>query len=765
MKKIIITLILNLLIVSPNIASANFKISEIRIVGLENISSKTVLAYIPVKVGQYFDEKRSADIVRKLYATRFFDNVSLEAEGKILIVKVVERYTIDHINVKGNKALTSSKLEELMQDLNLRTGRFYNHATVDKFKQILIEKYQDIGYYSVQIKSTVMQKKHRRIDVAITVNEGRIAKIRKITILGTSRYSAKQIRRQLHLTTPGFLTLLTQNDRYSPDKLDADLEFLKIFYLDNGYANFKVVSKQVSISDDKQDVYITLMLDEGDRFKFSGSQFIGNLLFPESKLKSLVGFKKNDYFSRQAIVAASHAVGEFYGGEGYTFAKINVLPNIDKTEKTVFITYHIEPGSQVYVHKINFSGNNKSADEVLRREMRQMEGAVISTKKIEESKRQLYLQGYFSNVDSNMVAIPGHDNLVDLDFKVKETASGNANFGIGYSDADGFLYNASIDQPNFLGSGKTFGFGFDNSALNQSYWMRYFDPYYTIDGIGRGFNLSYKRSSPNSANLGKYTVNNLSGSVSYSIPLSNDQSFQFGFSVQQSEINLGAAASTQIKDFIAEHGSDYKHLLTTVGWSHNTQDRAIFPRRGLAQGISLVLSAPLESTNQLTYYKVGYAGTYYHPIKAGFVFQSHANLSYGSGYSSMDELPFFQNYFAGGIGSVRGYDSYSLGPKDSNLSALGGNLLLTGSVGIVLPTFISENVRFTLFIDGGNVYNTKANTIASGRFSLDEMRFGAGLGVEWRSPMAPLVFSLAKPLNKKAGDNTQLLSFNIGIPF
>ncbi len=767
--------VLSLFIVVTSYAAQPFVIKHIQVQGLQRIAYGTVLNYLPVHVGQTLNPADTSDIIKALYKTGFFSEVSLSQQGNTLIIHVQERPTIGKITITGNKAIQTSSLKSVLKDMGVADGRVYKPSTLDTVQESLQNQYYNRGNYNAQVKITVVPAPRDRVNINIKIAEGATAKIKQIKIIGNHAFSESKLLRQLKLSTPHFWSFITKNDQYSKEKLDADLETLRSYYMDRGYIKFKIDSSQVSITPNKKEVYIVIHITEGPQYFIKGYKLSGKLLYPKQDLRDLINFQEGEVFSRKKLEAANKALANYYGDRGYAFANIRPIPEIDNKNKQVFITFMIDPGSLVYVRRITFTGNSKTEDQVLRREMRQQEASLVSTKDVKESEHRLHMLSYFKDVKVGTKRVPGTDDEVDMNFKVTETPSATLTAGIGYSDDDGILINAGFNQPNFLGTGKSVGVNFDTSDYERSYSVSYFNPYYTKDGIGRGFTLYANSTDSDKVDISTYTTDNYGLNMNFSVPLSETDSASFGIGYERTHIDLGNSASAEINQFVYGNpfgkspftkgeGDRFNNVLATVGWGHVGFDRAIFPTKGFAQSVGLEVALPGGGTNNISYYKANYLAHLYQPITHGFILSLRGEVGYGDGLGSTKDLPFYENYFAGGIetqGAVRGYDAYSIGPKDSNGDTLGGNFLVDGSVELIIPTGITpDTLRTTAFVDFGNVYTNVKTSQDSG-----PVRFSVGVSAHWRSPIGPLVFSLATPINAQRGDDREPFQFNVGTSF
>lgn len=749
---------------SYGFAADGFTVKSIRIVGLQRLSKGTVYNYLPVQVGETLEPNETASIIRALYDTGFFQSVRLEREGDALVVYVVERATIGSMSVVGNQEIPSDKMKELLKHLGLVKGQVFQRASLEHLETELKQAYLMRGKYNARIESKVTQMTDNRVGITVTVSEGRVSRIRDIQIVGNHHFSSNELKSELTLQTSNIFTYFTKKDQYSKTALDTSLEALRSFYLDRGYLKFQVVSSQVLLSPDKKDVYIHIHIKEGSQYHFSGYRVSGRTILPTEKIDALVLVKKGDIFSRKKITETVTAIGNALGDVGYGFPAINAEPIVDESAKTVLINFIIEPGRHVYVRRIQFHGNTKTADYVLRSVIRQNEAALLSLHNIKESERQLRLLGYLKDIHVKTTPVPGANNQVDLDIDIEEAPSAEANASIGYG-TNGPQFNAAFNQRNFLGTGRSLGMSFNASYFGQNYSINYFNPFYTQTGIGRGFNGYFETVDPRRLNVIAYSSDRFGGDVNYSLLLSEKSTLQFGYGYQGLDIT-SAGNVLQAQNFITLYGRDFQEIRFAGGWNRNSYDQMPYPRRGWNQQLSALAAVPAVSTS-FAYYKMAYQTRFYQPLFAGFIFTALGNVGYGNQFNR-EGLPFFENYFAGGIvqpGQVRGYESYSLGSLDNNGHALGGNFLANGNAGLILPYPVSrDTVRTSLFLDFGNVFSYDLPLQLQGT-PAGPLRYSGGVSVEWRSPFGPLAFSVAKAINKQPLDQEQYFQFSLSSGF
>jgi outer membrane protein insertion porin family len=762
LNKILYVLILSLSMVVLTQAAQEFVIEDIRVEGLERVTPGTVFNYLPMKVGDTFDDSRSSEAVRALFKTGFFDDVRLERDGNILVFILKERPAIGSITMSGNDDIDTDDLLENLKQLGFAEGRVFVQSQLDQVEQELQRQYYSLGKYAVKIDSTVTELDNNRVGILIEVSEGLAAKIKKINIVGNAIFKEKKLLKQFKLSTPTLLSFYTKNDQYSKQKLSGDLESLRSYYLDNGYLNFNIDSTQVSITPDKKDIYITINISEGEQYTVTEVKLAGDLILPKEDLFELISINSGELFSRKEVTDSSKQLTERLGEEGYSFANVNSIPDINKDDKTVSITFFVDPSKRVYVRRINFSGNSKTRDEVLRREMRQQEGAWISTAQVERSKLRLQRTGYFKDVAVDTPAVPGTTDQVDVNYTVEERPGGQIGLGLGFSQGQGLILNASISQDNFLGSGKGLSLAFNNSNVNTRYSLGYLNPYWTDDGISRGFNAFYRITNARDANLAFYETEEFGGSVSFRLPVAENNTISTEFSYTNTKLDLNSGSSSELSNFIVQNGDTYDLLKFSTGFTYDTRNKKILPDKGALHRISTVVSLP-SFGDSLQFYKVDFKTQWFKDIYKDFILTLGANIGYGDSYGSTTELPFFENFFAGGPRSVRGYKENTLGPVTSRNRPLGGDRKVVANAEVILPVpFLSgfkKSVRVSGFIDAGNVYAPNED------LKLGDMRYSTGVSAIWVSPFGAVSMSMALPFNDKPTDQIQNFQFTFGTSF
>jgi len=735
-----------------------FVVRDIRVEGIQRIEAGTVFSYLPVKVGETMTEEKAATAIKALFATGFFKDVRLEVQRDVLIVMVEERPAVAQIDFIGNKEFDKDALRKGLREVGLTEGRSFDKALLDQAEQEIKRQYLARGRYGASVVTTVTPLERNRVGISFSINEGDVTKIREINIIGNKAFKEKDLLQQFVLQPPGWLTWYTKNDQYSKQKLSGDLESLRSFYLNNGYLEFTIDSTQVSITPDKRDIYITINITEGDKYTVSDVKLGGELLLPEAELRKLIELKPGDTFSRQRLSESTKKITDRLGNEGYAFANANSVPELDKAAKRVALTIMIDPGRRVYVRRVNISGNNRSRDEVIRRELRQLEGAYYDGDKIQKSKLRLDRLGYFTEVEVDTPAVPGTSDQVDVDFKVKEKPTGAITLGAGFSSTEKLILSGSITQENIFGSGKHVSLNLSTSKINRNIGLSYTDPYYTVDGVSRGFDIYDRRTDASLLGLGYYTTSTIGGGVRYGVPLTEIDNLAFGLSAENTKIGVDSTSPQRYQEFVGIFGNNNTGIPGTIGWIRDQRDSALTPTRGTMIRANLEAGLP---GGTLKYYKLTEQVQWYYPLSRTYTLLLNGEIGAADGYGGKP-LPFYKNYYAGGVTSVRGYDSYSLGPRDSTDSILGGNKRLVGNAEFMFPmpgTGVDRSMRLSVFLDGGQVYG------ADQKIRMSELRYSTGMAFIWNSPLGPLRLSYGKPLNAKPGDKIQHLQFQFGQVF
>lgn len=752
-------------------------IRDIRIEGIQRIEAGTVFSYLPLRVGDVLDDDRSDQAVKALFDTGFFKDVRLELEGDVLVVVVEERPSIASVDIEGTKEFPADALKSSLQELGLGVARTFDRALLDKAEQELKRQYNARGKYAATVTTTVTPLERNRVGLRFTVVEGEAAKIRQIRILGARVFKESDLVDELTLRTPDWLSWYTKNDQYSKQKLQADLETLRSYYLNRGYLEFNVEGTQVSLTPDRKAIYITISITEGQPYKVTDIKLGGEMLVPEAELRKLVKVVPGETYSREQLNASTKAINDRLSNDGYAFANVNAVPDIDKEKRTAAFTLFIDPGRRVYVRRIVVNGNTKTRDEVVRREFRQMEGGWYSAAQIDASKKRIDRTGYFGEVGVETPAVPGTSDQVDVNVKVKEKSTGAITLGGGFS-SDGLLLSSSVSQANVLGSGNSISLAANTGRINTVYSLSFTNPYSTVDGVSRGFDLYKRRSDLSLLSFGpRYNTDTIGGGVRFGVPINESDTINLGLSVEATQLETfcadpvtgvvpgGKGASFRSAcEYVARQGDSNAGLIGSVGWSRNRLNSFLMPTSGQRQRATLEFGVP---GLDLKYYKFTYDHVAYFPITSDLTLKLNGEVGYASGYSG-SELPFFKNFYAGGITSVRGFRTSTLGPKDTSSGGgllarpIGGNqrLVATAEVLYPIPGLGKErSARISTFVDSGLIRNSLESGSDSG------IKFSAGVGIYFVSPFGPIQLSVAKPLNSGPTDITQIFQFTMGSQF
>jgi outer membrane protein insertion porin family len=747
---------------SPALAFEPFVVKDIRVEGIQRTEAGTVFSYLPVKVGERFSEDKASQAIKSLFATGFFKDVRIEVENDVIIVLVDERPAISQIDFVGTKEFEKDALKKGLKEVGLAESRIFDRALLERAEQELKRQYLAKGLYGVQITTTVTPLERNRVGVNFNVVEGEAAKIRQISIIGNKAFKEKELVELFSLTTPGWFTWFSKSDQYSKPKLSGDIEALRSFYLNRGYLDFSIDSTQVSITPDKKDIYITLSISEGEKYTISDVKLAGNMAVPEAELQKLVKLKAGDTFVRDSVTATTKAISDRLGNDGYAFANVNAAPEVDKAKREVAFTFFVDPGRRVYVRKINFSGNARTRDEVIRREIRQMEGAWYDGAAINRSKARLDRLGYFEEVTIETPAVPGSTDQVDANFSVKERATGNLMLGAGFSSAEKVILSGSIAQQNLFGTGNAMTLQVNTGRINKTVALSFTNPYWTIDGVSMGWDIYQRNVDPTSLSVATYKSSSIGGGLRFGYPIAEDDRINFGLAVDQTTIKVFDTSPAPYVNFVNTFGDTARSLVATAGWARDRRDSFLYPTSGVYQRASLEVATPALD---MRYVRGSYQHQYWIPFGGGYSLMLNGDLGYAHGYDGK-ELPFYKNFYAGGIGSVRGYQQSTLGPHytDSNgyVRALGGNRRVVGNVEYYFPMpggGKDKSMRLSLFGDAGYVWGADDKVRAS------DLRYSAGLAFSWSSPVGPLKFSLGQALKKEDGDKTQKFQFQLGTVF
>ena len=736
-----------------------FTVRDIRVEGVQRTDAGTVFNYLPIKVGDRVDDEKASAAVKALYATGFFRDVRLEVEGGVLVVIVQERPTISQIDIVGTKEFDKDTLRKALKDIGVVESRIFDRSALDRAEQEFKRQYINRGYYAMQVTTTVTPQERNRVAVNFTVEEGDVAKIANINIVGVQAFPESTLIKEMQLSTSGWFTWYTKNDQYSKQKLQADLETLRSYYTNRGYLEFQADSTQVSITPDKEQIYITVNITEGPKYTIGDVRLAGELLLPEPELMRLILVKPGDVYSREKLTQSAKALSDRLGSDGYAFANVNAVPEIDREKRTASFTFFIDPGRRVYIRKINISGNAKTRDEVIRRELRQLEGAWYDATRIERSKVRITRLNFFDDVNVETPAVPGSPDQVDLDVTVTEKATGNLLAGVGYSSADGLVLSASVSQNNVFGTGNALTGAVNTSRINRTVAVTYSEPYWTADGIARTIEVYDKSVNSSSLPIAQYSSRTFGGAVGFGVPVTETDSVILALRFEHSNLSLANNSPQIYVDFVTKFGSSTNSYIVSTGWSRDTRDSILFPTRGLLQSALVEWGLPI---GDLSYYKANYLIQWFTPLPANIVWMLRGDVGYGGGLGNKP-LPFFKAYYAGGVGSVRGYDTASLGPQDNLGNTIGGRRKIIGNAELFFPLpgakANDQSVRLSVFTDAGQIYDNGSQP------QFESFRFSAGAGVAWNSPVGPLKFSYGYPLNKKIGDRVQHFQFQVGTVF
>ena len=749
-----------------HIATA-FVVADIRVEGLQRVSAGTVFSALPIEVGDEADPALLAEASRSLFKTGYFHQILMGSENNVLVVRVKERPSIAKLSFEGNEAIQTEQLEQGLKRSGLAEGLIFKRAVLEKIQQELSRQYISQGRYSVKVDATAELLPRNRVEITINVIEGDVAKIKQINIIGSSIYSEERLLRLFELEESGFFGFMS-DDKYSREKLTGDLERLKTFYLDNGYIKFAMQSVQVALTPDRKSVFITINIDEGAQYTVSSYRISGDLVVPESELTPYVYTKTDQVFSRKTMNASTESMTIRLGNDGYAFANINGIPEINEETHQVAIAYMIDPGKRTYVNRINFYGNVGTQDEVLRREMVQLEGALASTFRIEHSKTRLERLGFFKNVTVETVPVPGASDQIDVSYSVEEQPSGSVGASIGFGGGTGLIFGANISQKNFIGSGNDVSFNISSSDFQENYNFSFFDPYYTADGLSRGFSVFYKKTNFDEANVSSFLTDTIGSSLRYSYPISDTSRLGFEVRVENDNLKLGVFPAQEIFNFVAAEGNEFNTYSTSFSWTKSTLIGGLLATRGAKNRLSVQVTLP---GSDIGYVVVSYTGEKYFRLTDTYFVRLKTRLAQGEGLDD-GPFPFYEHFFAGGFGSVRGYRDNTIGPKstpgvldpDQSAQAFGGNILTEFTAELIfrLP-FIEDHSAFrsTFFVDAGNVFDSDRGY----DLKASELKYSVGISAIWVTALAPMTFSFGKALNNDIDDRTQTFQFTLGTGF
>jgi len=818
-------------------AADEFLAQDIRIDGLVRLTPASIYSMLPVNSGDRVSDPMIAESIRTLYASGLFDDIKAFKENNVLVFKVIERPVISKLEFKGNKLIPKEALEQGLKKMGIAEGEVFKKSALQIIETELEQQYTQQGRYDADVTVETVARPNNRVELKLNFNEGTPAKVFDINIIGNTVFSDSDIKQAFAVKESGWASVVTRNDRYAREKMAASLEALRALYLNKGYINFNIINSQLNISEDKKNIFIEVSVDEGSQFKFGETKFLGDALYKPEELQALKLYKDGETYSQEKVNAVKQLLLRKYGNAGYYYAEVNVVPEINNQTGIVNLNYYINPGQQVTVRRINFTGNSKTADEVLRREMRQMEGALASNEKIDLSKVRLERTGFFKTVDVKPVRVPNSPDQVDLNVNVEEQHSGTTTLAVGYSQNGGITFQAGLSQTNFMGTGNRVSVDLSRSETQDYYNLSVTDPYFTIDGVSRGYNVYYRKTKLNEDyNVNNYVTDSYGGSLSFGYPIDENQSLSASLGVDKTKVRTGPSVSTYIRDYLLANGGkatgkstwcpsgkfeedqdgkvktdpvtglpiceggyeDYESAfegefltyMLNLGWSYNTLNRPIFPTSGMSHRVGLEVGLP---GSDVEYQKVTYDAQAFMPLGNNFVLRGYGKLGFGN------DLPFYKNFYAGGYGSVRGYENSTLGPKypsvifqetgknDPNPEEVGGNALVQFGTELAIPLPFkgdwTRQVRPVVFAEGAQVFDTqcdvpKGDLLVDGnsvdikqyckdnyKFDFGNMRYSVGVGFTWITMIGPLSLSYAYPLNDKKGDDTKSIQFEIGRTF
>lgn len=761
----------------------SFDVSDIRVEGLQRVSAASVFNAFPVSANDRVSEQQLAAAARDLFATGLFDDVSLAREGDVLVIQVVERPTIARLQISGNDQISEDDLRNGLRQSGLSEGQVLELSTLEEIQRELEGVYQSQGRYSASINTEVEEVDEGRVQVNININEGEVAKIRQINIVGNEAFDDETLRRVFELNDrPGRIFGWFSSDEYSREALSGDIERLRSFYLDRGYVNFDVTSTQVSIGPEQSEIFITLNVDEGNQYRVGNIRFAGDLQISENEARQLLTVEEGEIFSRGDVNASTEALRQRLGAEGFAFADIQGVPEMAGDGETVDLVIAVNPGERAYVRRIEFFGNTTTEDEVLRREMIQLEGAPASTDAITQSRQRLERLGFFSQVEVDTQPVPGEPDLLDVTYNVEEQPSGSVSASVGFSQSAGVIYGVGLSQNNFLGTGNRVNVGAQRSDTFTSVNFGFTDPYWTLDGISRGYNLFYRETDYADSDISTFSTDAYGAGINFGYPVSELSRLNFGASIEDLTVKTYFDTASEIRRYVEDQGEDAQSLKLTASWTRNNLNRGIMPTAGNYQRLSLETSAPGSDAE---YYKLRARAQQLFPMSDDdtWALKFTGNIGYANTLGGNDPFPFYENFYAGGLGSVRGFTSNTLGQRTTPANeggrdrTLGGNISIEGSAEIIFPMpFIEDqrSLQTSFFVDGGNTFLSSCYDVmdadvgrqqCSSGVDLGDLRYSAGIGLSWLTPVGPLTFSIAEPLNDESGDDTQFFQFSLGQTF
>ena len=752
-----------------------FVVTDIRVQGLQRVSAGTVFNLLPVNVGDTLDSSTARDVIRTLFKSGYFEDITLLRDNGVLVINVEERPAIDSIEIDGNDSISTEALLSGLEDQGMSVGEIFRRATLERVDLELERQYVAQGRYGAHIDARAEPLPRNRVAIKIDIEEGKPASIRHVNIVGNERYSDAELLDLFELQLPSLLSFYTNSDKYSREKLAGDLERLESWYQDRGYVNFTIESTQVSVSPDKRNVFITINVHEGDVYKVRNVELVGELNdVPPESVERLLVLEPGETFSRARVTATEELIVKAFGNSGYTFASASGVPT-PNDDGTVDVRFFVESGKRVYVRRVSFAGNDVTHDEVLRREMRQMEAGWASTALIDLSKVRLERLGFFREVSVETPAVPGTDDQIDVEFSVEEQPSGSISATLGFAQGAGLIIGGGYQENNVLGSGNSLGLQISYSKFQQAVSFNFFDPYYTIDGISRGYNMFFRKTDFDQGNIARFSTDAWGGGVSFGFPIGETQRLGFGMNLEHTKITEGVFAAREIAEFIDDNGDTSLNFKVNGTWRSSTLNRGLFPTRGRSQQLSVEASTP---GSDLLFYKIRYEGQQYFGLPGPFSMRLRTEAAYADSFNG--NVPFYEHYFSGGFGSVRGYKSNTLVPRSTpngndiftqrKGDPFGGNLLFEASAEIILPVPVEEvrgQLRPVVFVDAGQVYNTECPRVSQQCFGFDwgKLRYSTGVAVTWITGFGPISLAIAKTFGDDQFDETELFQFELGQTF
>jgi outer membrane protein insertion porin family len=765
-------------------------VRDFRVEGAQRISAGTIYNYLPINIGDRLDDQRLREAIRALFATGFFQDIELRRDGDTLLIAVLERPTIEEFTFDGNKDIEDEALEESMTNIGLARGKTFDRSVLDEVTQVLTEEYYGRGKYGARITPTVEELPDNRVRVSIDIVEGDRAKIRQINIVGNTQFDDDEIIDGFELSTGNLLSFIRDDDRYSKQALEGDLETLRSFYMDRGFADFRVDDAQVAISPDKTDIFVTISIAEGDRYTISDVRLAGEMVVPAEELRALIFPQSGQVFSQQLLAFTEEAMKLRLGQEGYAFAEVRALPELDEETKEVALTFFVDPQNRVYVRRINFNGAENVNDEVFRREMRQLEGGYLSNDLVERSRIRIQRLPYVESVEYETNPVPGSPDLVDVDFEIEEGLPGQFGGSLGFSESQGIILGGNFIHSNFMGTGNRVSLNLSGGEYYKVYAIDFTDPYRNMDGLSRQIAFQYQDITQFTSVTSDFSTETITGGITWGVPISEVQIFRFGFSYQQASLLTSQFSSDQARQWVQSNGesfsvpgalgvfgTDVASLELVTGWQYDSRNRALFPDSGTRVFANLQAAIP---GSDVEYYVASFNYDRYMRLPGAWRFRINSEINFGDAFGDTTALPPFRNFFGGGPNSVRGFKESYLGPIDSLRNPNGGNLLFASQFELILPTpeKISGSTRMALFFDVGNVFHTggisffdRLGDPIDYDFDYDKLKKSVGLAVEWLAPLGLLRFSYAMPLNaddetdRFFGDEVERFQFSIGNAF